>query len=162
VQPGESADHPHQKGLWFTHGDVNGYDFWANEDSQVSARTGTVAYVKTAALHDGTVRMLFEWRGPDGQTLLTEDRATTFTAPEGLRLMDFDIRLRAVRRAVFGDTTEGIFGMRLATALEERHGGRISNSEGKNGEAECWGEPASWVDYSGSIRSVRHGPRAAP
>ena len=29
--PGEAHDHPHHRGLWFTHGDVNGYDFWANE-----------------------------------------------------------------------------------------------------------------------------------
>ncbi|HEX2751064.1 MAG TPA: DUF6807 family protein, partial [Verrucomicrobiales bacterium] len=27
--PGEATDHPHHKGLWFTHGAVNGTDFWA-------------------------------------------------------------------------------------------------------------------------------------
>ncbi|MGC3969751.1 MAG: PmoA family protein [Pirellulales bacterium] len=26
---GEKTDHPHQRSLWFTHGDVNGVDFWA-------------------------------------------------------------------------------------------------------------------------------------
>jgi len=25
--PGERVDHPHQVGLWFNHGDVNGFDF---------------------------------------------------------------------------------------------------------------------------------------
>src|SRR5215217_1623568 len=25
---GEPQDHPHHKGLWFTHGSVNGVDFW--------------------------------------------------------------------------------------------------------------------------------------
>ena len=25
---GEKQDHPHHTGLWFTHGDVNGYDLW--------------------------------------------------------------------------------------------------------------------------------------
>ena len=29
--PGESRDHAHHRGVWFAHGDVNGYDFWANE-----------------------------------------------------------------------------------------------------------------------------------
>ena len=38
--PGEAHDHPHHRGLWFTHGDVNGYDFWANEDSQKGAGKG--------------------------------------------------------------------------------------------------------------------------
>ena len=26
---GEASDHVHQKSMWFTHGDVNGVDFWA-------------------------------------------------------------------------------------------------------------------------------------
>ena len=29
--PGEPHDHPHHKGLWFAHGDVNGYNFWAGD-----------------------------------------------------------------------------------------------------------------------------------
>src|SRR5215471_7393118 len=37
---GEAHDHPHHRGLWFTHGDVNGYDFWANEESQPGAGKG--------------------------------------------------------------------------------------------------------------------------
>src|SRR5437763_11226458 len=27
--PGELRNEPHQQGLWFAHGDVNGYNFWA-------------------------------------------------------------------------------------------------------------------------------------
>ena len=27
---GERVDHPHHVGLWFNHGDVNGFDFWGN------------------------------------------------------------------------------------------------------------------------------------
>ena len=27
---GEAADHPHHTSLWFTHGEVNDSDFWAN------------------------------------------------------------------------------------------------------------------------------------
>src|ERR1700754_3685267 len=29
--PGETHDHPHHRGLWFGHGDVNGYDFWSTD-----------------------------------------------------------------------------------------------------------------------------------
>ncbi len=29
---GETHDHPHHRGLWFSHGDVNGLDFWGNEE----------------------------------------------------------------------------------------------------------------------------------
>ena len=34
-RPGEQKDHPHQRSLWFTHGDVNGMNFWA-EPGQAS------------------------------------------------------------------------------------------------------------------------------
>src|SRR5262245_22940598 len=30
---GERVDHPHQVGLWFTYGDVNGLDFWNNSEA---------------------------------------------------------------------------------------------------------------------------------
>src|SRR5260370_17219048 len=33
---GETRDHPLQRGLWFSHGDVNGLDFSANDVSQHS------------------------------------------------------------------------------------------------------------------------------
>ena len=29
--PGEARDHPHHKGLWLTHGDINGLDFWRRQ-----------------------------------------------------------------------------------------------------------------------------------
>jgi hypothetical protein len=30
--PGETADHPHHAGLFYGHGDVNGYNYWAIEN----------------------------------------------------------------------------------------------------------------------------------
>ena len=29
---GEKHDHPHQRSWWFTHGDVNGIDFWSENE----------------------------------------------------------------------------------------------------------------------------------
>src|SRR4030095_2324584 len=31
---GESTDHPHHRGLSFSHDDVNGFQFWSNEASE--------------------------------------------------------------------------------------------------------------------------------
>jgi hypothetical protein len=47
---GEARDHPHHRGLWFTHGDVNGIDFWANEKSYDRKNLGKVALKKVVAL----------------------------------------------------------------------------------------------------------------
>src|SRR5262245_2337248 len=34
--PGEERDHPHQRSFWFTHGEVNGIDFWGERASYKS------------------------------------------------------------------------------------------------------------------------------
>lgn len=31
--PGEEHDHPHHRSLWYSHGDVNGVDFWSEPAS---------------------------------------------------------------------------------------------------------------------------------
>ena len=35
--PGETTDHPHHAGLFYGHGDVNGYNYWAIENVPTSA-----------------------------------------------------------------------------------------------------------------------------
>src|SRR5690348_2103002 len=39
--PGEDQDHPHHRSLWFTHGSVNGVDFWSE-----SANAGKILHEK--------------------------------------------------------------------------------------------------------------------
>ena len=46
--PNEAKDHPHHKGLWFTHGAVNGTDFWAE-----SAKSGKIVVSGTPAIKAG-------------------------------------------------------------------------------------------------------------
>src|SRR5207244_12334837 len=75
------------------------------------------------------------------------------------RLFVFDIDLHAdVCPITFGDTKEGAFGVRINDAIreeievnkkKEKGPGKIENAEGKAGEAECWGRPSAWCDYSG-------------
>jgi hypothetical protein len=158
---GETKDHPHHRGLWFTHGDVNGLDFWANEPTLDPAKRGLVV-MRSVDTDDaaGSIRGVFEWRAPDGKALLTEERTMVFNGDAKLRTVDLDVTFRAGSQTVkFGDTKEGTFAIRLATPLEEPtprskgvpRTGKIVNSEGKTGESETWGKRAAWVDYSGKI-----------
>ena len=50
---GESKDHPHHRGLWFTHGDVNGFDFWANEARQKGPKKGKIVLDKAGPVAGG-------------------------------------------------------------------------------------------------------------
>lgn len=162
---GEARDHVHHQGLWFTHGDVNGVDFWANHPTQAAAQKGPpkgrvvlrrVDAVKSGPLQ-GTIRATFEWLDPAGKTLLREQRTMLFHAHRAQRQVDFDIRLAAIEKARFGDTKEGTFAIRLATSLEEKHTGKMISAEGNVGESKVWGTRSPWVDYSGVLDGEKLG-----
>jgi len=147
--PGESRDHPHHRGLWFSHGDVNGFDFWGNE--QRGGKFGRIVLVKvdgvSSGKESGGIDATFDWRDPSGDTLLTEARHMVFYAHPKNRTIDFDIRLVARQKTVFGDTKEGTFALRVASPFEEQHGGKMVDSQGRQGEKQIWGNRADWVDY---------------
>ncbi len=155
---GESKDHPHHRGLWFTHGNINDYDFWANEQSQKGSTKNGKGRVVTKKVLDvksgkksGSLKALFEWQTPEGKTLLSENRQMIFYSDPKLRTVDLDIRLTAVEKVTFGDTKEGCFAIRLASPLEEKRGGKMVSSDGKLGEKLIWGKQFPWVDYYGDI-----------
>src|SRR5208282_3880761 len=108
---GESKDHPHHRGLWFSHGDVNGYDFWANEVSQEDGKKGKIVLKKIDDIKNGkksgSLAITFDWLDPSGKAILTESRTTVFYSNPTMRIMDFDINLKALEKVTFGDTKEG-------------------------------------------------------
>ena len=126
--PGETTDHPHHAGLFYGHGDVNGYNYWAIENvptppSKASATMGRIVLKEVASVRSGkesgSVDVVLTWLTPDGKPLLTETRKTTFHAHPELRIIDFDFDFAAIDKVVFRDTKEGTFAMRMATVLEE-------------------------------------------
>jgi hypothetical protein len=162
--PGESRDHPHHRGLWFTHGDVNGVDFWMNEQAGENPRYGFVLTRKVLEVKggekSGTIHALFEWQTPDQKPLLSEDRSMVFYSDPKLRIIDFDVTFTALQDKVkFGDTKEGFFAIRLLDSLSERKGGTgtMTNAEGRQKMKEVWGKPSPWVDYAGTLDGQKIG-----
>ena len=168
---GESTDHPHHRGLWFSHDDVSGFQFWMNEASEKNEKTGKIVLNKIVSLKSGkdsgSVAINFDWNDPQGKTILTETRAIVFYSNPTLRTMDLDINLRAIGQNVtFGDTKEGTFAIRLAAGLEEptknslpspKRTGLMVNAEGAKGEKEVWGKRSNWVDYAGELEGEKLG-----
>ncbi len=149
---GEVRDHPHHKGVWLTHGSVNGVDFWSE-----GPKTGTIVHKEFLEMKDGdstgVLKSRNDWITPAGQKVLEELREVRVYQRSGVRVMDLDFVLTAVNGPVtFGDTKEGSFGIRLAHPFIEENGGRIENSLGGVGEANCWGKQADWVDFSTKIQ----------
>jgi Family of unknown function (DUF6807) len=155
--PGETTDHPHHAGLWYGHGDVNGYNYWAIENvpTKPNPTMGRIVLKDVLSVksgkESGTIDVVFNWLKPDGTPLLIETRKMTFYARPDLRIIDFDFDLAATEKVVFRDTKEGTFAMRMATALEESKTGKLTNAQGAEREANVWGKRSEWVDYSGTL-----------
>jgi hypothetical protein len=179
--PGESTDHPHQAGLFYGHGDVNGYNYWAIQNipsppQRGAERRGRVVLKKLVSAKggekSGVIDAVFEWLTPTGKPILTETRSMTFRADPQLRIIDFDFDFAAIEKVVFNDTKEGTFAVRLATVLEEPHTtvaghpdargtvvrtGKLTNAQGGEREANVWGKRSEWVDYCGLIDGEKVG-----
>jgi len=159
-------DHPHQRGLWFAHDNVNKFDFWNiapldqspyNKPDRGKIVLNRVVRVSSGG-KSGTIAANFDWKDHDGATLLTEARVMTFYADKDKRVVDFDFVLTAVQHVVFGDSKDGTFGMRLRPVLQEDTGsGHITNADGLVGEKALWGKPSKWCDYSGVINGEKVG-----
>lgn len=153
---GESTDHPHHQGLWFTHGDVNGLDFWANVKPGPKFGRVVVDKITTAKSGAKSGEIAFEarWVGPDEKPVLRENRRMIFSGDAQNRIIDLDITLTAVDKPVkFGDTKEGTMAIRLSDKLTENRGGSgtMRNAEGAQKMNAVWGKPSVWVDYSGTL-----------
>lgn len=158
--PGESRDHLHHRGLWFSYNDVNGVRFWENDPSYTRPNLGRIVVRSTKwkdGAASGTLNAVMEWRDPAGKTLLVEDRDMSFRADGDLRIIDVHVSLTAAIDVTIGDTKEGAFAIRLAEEFTERRGGRIVNAEGLVGMVNTWGKRSPWVDYTGVLDGERLG-----
>ena len=153
----EKADHPHHRSFFFTHGNVNGVDFWSENDKHGKTEHRELAEARGGG--DALIVTRNDWVGPDSTVHLRDERRLLFGADDDARWIDFDITLTAPDRpATFGDTKEGTFGVRVAGTMkvDAKKGGRLVNSEGQ-ADGEAWGQPAKWVDYYGPVEGEVEG-----
>lgn len=160
IVAGESHDHLHHRGLWFSYDDVNGVKFWENDPSYTKGNIGRIVVRNAtwkAGEHAGTLTATMEWDDPGGKTLLTEDRNMIFYSDPKLRTIDFKITLTAVEDVTFGDTKEGAFAIRLADNFTAKKGGKMVDADGRSTMANIWGKRSNWVDYSAEVDGERLG-----
>ncbi len=147
---GESTDHPHHAGVFFTYDGVNDDGFWNNTTSPPQIKHVRVTKMKPG-VGKGRLSTVMHWVGKSGQVLLEEKRSMVFCAGEDSYAIDFEIDLKAKEtKVVFGDTKEGMFAIRTADWLREKGGsGRYLSSNGDETEDNVWGKRAKWVRLQG-------------
>jgi Methane oxygenase PmoA len=160
----EKDDHPHQKSMWFCHGDVIpegmdlknknknavGVDFWTEEKNHGRIVCTKVGTVEQKGNH-GKITTTNEWITADDVKVLDETRTVHLYNYGNAALLVFDIDLQASACPItFGDTKEGAFGVRVRDSITTLKGkGTLTNADGKTGEKEVWGQVSAWCDYSG-------------
>ena len=158
--PGETKDHPHHRGLFFAHGDINGFNFWDTEmrKSPTAPKNSSMKLIRVEKMKDGkdsgTIKVVFQGLDPAGNPIMTETRTVTFHGGSKLRVIDYGITISPIVPTLkFGDTKEGTFGIRLATSMTEdsAKGGRMVNAQEAATEKNVWGKRSEWVDYDGPV-----------
>lgn len=158
---------PHQRPLYFDHGDIDGLNFWSEEafapyyHGHARQAYGRMALVKledaSGGADSGKVRARFNLLAPSGRVIAEETQTFDFRGDDRTRIIDCEFVVDANHGPVtFGDTKEGTFAVRLGPELSAPHDHMI-NSKGAHGEAEIWGKPADWVDYSGTVSGKQVG-----
>ncbi len=153
TQPGEEQRLPHQVGVWMGHERLNGVDYWEVDPRAVPKRkVGSVVLKDITRMEQGvdrgSVSFVADWVDPDGVAVVNENRTMAFSVgPEDSRIIDIDFRMEALQRVAINDHTDGILGLRLGTAFEEKNGGRPRILSGFAGSDAVIGKRSPWLDY---------------
>ena len=149
----EASDHPHHTSLWYTHGIVNGKDFWHGKENRIEQTKVTQELKNNRAI----LRTENVWISNEDLVLKDRRIMQFFVTEQGARAIDFSVTLQASGGdVVFGDTKEGSMGFRMHPKLKLKGGGKVINSEGVEGKG-VWGKAAKWICYHGQIDGHRVG-----
>ena len=177
-RPFERADAPHQLGLWFNFGNVNGLDFW-NNSSLVSAdqksRYGAIKFREILSQNSkrGELKVRSDWVDVKGNVLLNEETSYLFSGISNRRSIIRTTVLRAIQTVTFCESKEGLLAIRVDRAFEEPSkpamlidangvptetpiinndgvNGIYHNANGLNG-TDVWGKRSPWV----SLRAMK-------
>lgn len=164
-RPNERTDHPHHIGLWFNYGSVNGLDFWNNSDAIPAARAprmGTIVHKRivsaTGGSNKGELNVEADWVDSTGKVLLKDESRYVFRGDATSRSIEHTTRLTAAKETVvFGESKEGLLGIRVARSLElpgkdspPGVTGNYVGSDGKTGD-DVWGTRGPWTMLRGKV-----------
>ncbi len=169
VPPGSERDksfEPHQRPLYFAHGNIDSLDFWGEEvfakyfsdhGKQDYGRMVLEKIDETRGGDSGVIKAEFTLQGPGGRVIGDETQAFTFRGDDHTRIIDCEFTVRATHGPLtFGDSKEGTFGIRVAKELNSPPAHMV-NSQGAEGEKAIWGKRAEWVDYDGKVEGEEVG-----
>jgi hypothetical protein len=162
---GEDRDEPHQRPMYFAHGDLNGFDFWGEAayprwSNHPVSRFGRTVFASldeaNGGVAAGTLQATFDLVAPTG-ILGREIQRYRFSGDDHARIIDCQFSIVATERPILlGDTKEGTFAIRVVKALDSPPGHMV-NADGAIGEKGIWGKRSQWVDFYGRVEGEEVG-----
>jgi len=121
---GDPTDHPHHVGIWFTYENVNGLDFWNNSYAIPKEKKYLYGWIRTDSVvtisgnKKGTIFYHANWTNQQHEILMEESTFLEFSGDAHRRIIDRITVLTADTAISFNDAKDGLYGIRLAHALQ--------------------------------------------
>lgn len=157
-----APDHDHHQSIWFAHNKLNGLDFWANGKGTQVRQKRWLCYRDGA--DEAVMAVLLGWYDAQGKEVMEQELIVALlpiAAANQNQLEEHGLELQSTFRPMvnvdeieLGQTNFGFLAVRVAKGISAHFGGgQLSNSESGQGEQECFGKQARWMDYSGPVVS---------
>lgn len=152
-----SEPYPHHHSLFFGCDKVNGGNYWQEGNDR-----GQIVSEGPEIIEASGDRVAFQdhclWRIPGQDPILDDVRKVRVSAPSAsLRLIDFEITLKALVDVHIEKSNHALFSARVAPELCVQSGGVLRNAEGNAGEEATFGIASPWMDYTGIRDGVAEG-----
>ncbi len=155
-----APDHDHHQSIWFAHNKLNGFDFWANGQGTQIRQKQWLCYQDGD--NEAVMAVRLGWYDPLGNEVMEQEliaallpiaAATDDDRDEHALELQFTLKPGADCESVeLEQTNFGFLAVRVAKGISASFGnGELTNSEGTRGEKDCFGLPARWMDYSGTV-----------
>lgn len=148
-----APNHDHHRSIWFAHEKTQGVDFWSDNTEARIRQHQWLAYEDDENQAIMAVRLGW-YENPAANELLTQELiAAVRPVSNGETFLEVQSTFVPTTPSLeFGRTNFGFFAVRVAKHISAHFGGgQLTNSEGRQGESEVFGQAARWMDYSGPV-----------
>ena len=147
-----SEPYPHHHSLFFGCDRVNGGNYWQDVNTR-----GQIVSRGIRILEAQGDRVVFKnrcrWVRDGAESPFMDERTITVQAPSPtLRVIDFEITVRALMDVQIQKTNHSLFSARMVPELSVTSGGTLVNADGYTKESGTFGMRSPWCHYYGTRR----------
>ena len=148
-----APNHDHHRSIWFAHEKVLGINFWSDNTKAFIRQKQWLCYQDSK--DETAMAVTLSWYdGHDPKELLEQELIVGVRPGEhGETFVELQSTFKPTGDVLeFGKTNFGFLAVRVAKSISEHFGGgKLTSSESQEHEANIFGKPAKWMDYSGPI-----------